>query len=90
MTVLNGKAGALVIAAMVRSGAIAAVAVAEAALARIALRNPALNAFTTITTERALSDARRVDTMFARGEDPGPLAGVPVRRQGPLRYRRAW
>ncbi len=54
-----------------------AVAVAEAALARIALRNPTLNAFTTVTTERALSDARRVDAKLARGEDPGPLAGVP-------------
>jgi len=77
VTVLNGKAGALAIAAMVRSGATSAAAVAEAALARIALRNPALNAFTTITTERALNDARGVDAKLARGEDPGPLAGVP-------------
>ena len=77
MTVLNRKAGALAIAAMVRSGAISAAAVAEAALARIALRNPVLNAFTTITAERALNDARGVDAKLARGEDPGPLAGVP-------------
>ena len=77
MTVLNRKAGALAIAAMVRSGATSAAAVAEAALARIALRNPVLNAFTTITAERALNDARGVDAKLARGEDPGPLAGVP-------------
>ena len=78
MTVLNGKAGAVAIAALVRSGATSATAVAEAALARIALRNPVLNAFTSITTERAMSDARRIDAKLGRGEDPGPWYRVRV------------
>ncbi len=77
MTVLAASAGALEIAGAVRSGAVSAVAVAEAALARIAARNPALNAVTTLTAERALAEARNVDAQLARGDDPGPLAGVP-------------
>ena len=68
---------ALSIAAAVRGGALSAVEVAEAALARIAARDPALNSFTAVTEARALADARAVDASFARGDDPGPLAGAP-------------
>lgn len=70
-------AEAATIAEAVRSRAVSAVAVAEAALARIAARNPTLNAFTDVTADRALAEARAVDEALARGEDPGPLAGVP-------------
>lgn len=72
---LDGDAGA--IAAAVRSRAVTAEEVAEAALARILARNPVLNAFTDITAGRALTTARSVDAALARGDDPGPLAGVP-------------
>lgn len=37
-----------------------------------------LNAFITSTPERALEAARSVDASFARGDDLGPLAGVPL------------
>jgi aspartyl-tRNA(Asn)/glutamyl-tRNA(Gln) amidotransferase subunit A len=52
-------------------------------LAREALRfaeeqNPATNAYLHFSPERALSAAARVDEKIARGEDAGPLAGVPV------------
>ncbi len=52
-------------------------------LAREALRfaeaeNPKTNAYLHFCPERALSAARSVDEKLARGEDPGPLAGVPV------------
>ena len=40
--------------------------------------NPATNAYLRFSPERALEAARRVDDRLARGEDPGPLAGVPV------------
>ena len=40
--------------------------------------NPATNAYLTFSAERALEAARRVDAKLAAGEDPGPLAGVPV------------
>ncbi len=36
-----------------------------------------VHAFITITDERALAQAKKVDDLLARGEDPGPLAGVP-------------
>ena len=40
--------------------------------------NPKTNAFLHFCPERALEAARRVDERLARGEEPGPLAGVPV------------
>ncbi len=48
------------------------------ALAFAREENPKTNAFLTFSEDRALSAARRVDEKLARGEDPGPLAGVPV------------
>ena len=64
------------IAAGVRSGATSALDVTRATLARIEDANPTLNAFTTVTTERALAVAGAVDAKRAAGTDPGPLAGV--------------
>ena len=40
--------------------------------------NPKTNAYLHFSPERALANAKRVDEQLARGEDPGPLAGVPV------------
>jgi aspartyl-tRNA(Asn)/glutamyl-tRNA(Gln) amidotransferase subunit A len=40
--------------------------------------NPKTNAYLHFSPERALTNAKRVDEQVARGEDPGPLAGVPV------------
>ncbi len=40
--------------------------------------NPKTNAYLHFSPERALAGAKRVDEQLARGEDPGPLAGVPV------------
>jgi aspartyl-tRNA(Asn)/glutamyl-tRNA(Gln) amidotransferase subunit A len=37
-----------------------------------------IHAFITLTAERARAQARAVDEKIAAGEDPGPLAGVPV------------
>jgi aspartyl-tRNA(Asn)/glutamyl-tRNA(Gln) amidotransferase subunit A len=41
-------------------------------------RNPSTNAYLHFSPERALRSAVRVDEKVARGEDPGPLAGVPI------------
>ena len=65
------------IAAGVRAGALSARDIVQAALSRIDRLNPELNAFTTVTRERALKKAAAVDAAVARGRDPGPLAGVP-------------
>lgn len=40
--------------------------------------NPKTNAYLHFCEERAMDAARRVDARIARGEDPGPLGGVPV------------
>lgn len=40
--------------------------------------NPKTNAYLTFSPERALAAAKAVDHTIARGEVPGPLAGVPI------------
>ena len=65
------------IVARVRAGEISPVRVVEQALARVAELNPTLNAIVTLNP-RALDDAREVERRVARGNDVGPLAGVPV------------
>ncbi|MBI0536242.1 amidase [Roseomonas sp. KE2513] len=66
------------IAARVRAREVSAEEVARDALARIEAANPAINAVVQFMPEEALASARAVDAAIARGEDPGPLAGVPV------------
>lgn len=68
---------ALDIAGAVRSGETTAGDVVDAHLARIDESNPALRALTVVFAEHARAEAVRVDEMIARGDDPGPLAGVP-------------
>jgi Asp-tRNA(Asn)/Glu-tRNA(Gln) amidotransferase A subunit family amidase len=49
----------------------------EHALARIDALNPKVNAFVAIDAEAARAAADEVDAQVARGEDVGPLAGIP-------------
>jgi amidase len=65
-------------AALVRSRQVSAAEVAQAALDRVAQANPALNAIVESRPADVLAQARAIDAALARGEDPGPLAGVPV------------
>ncbi len=51
---------------------------AQRALDHAAGENPKTDAYLHFSPERALTAARRVDDLLARGEDPGPLGGVPV------------
>jgi len=51
---------------------------AAAALEFARAENPKTNAYLHFCPERAMAAARRVDEKLARGEDPGPLGGVPV------------
>jgi aspartyl-tRNA(Asn)/glutamyl-tRNA(Gln) amidotransferase subunit A len=51
---------------------------ASQALRYAEAQNPKTNAYLHFAPERALAAAARVDEKLARGEDPGPLAGVPV------------
>jgi aspartyl-tRNA(Asn)/glutamyl-tRNA(Gln) amidotransferase subunit A len=69
---------ALQIAADVRAGATTALAEAERSLEAIRARNEELNVFVHVDEDSTLARARRVDEQVSRGEDPGPLAGVPL------------
>lgn len=61
----------------VRRGELKAVEVLDECLAAIDSGNGPLNAFVHVDAELARTAADRVDEAVARGEDPGPLAGVP-------------
>jgi len=52
--------------------------IARQALKFAEAENPKTNAYLTFAPERALAAARAVDQKIAAGEDPGPLAGVPI------------
>jgi amidase len=62
----------------VRSGEATAREVTESALARLAAVNPKINAVVHEFPDEALAEADRVDAVRRAGDDPGPLAGVPV------------
>jgi amidase len=61
----------------VRGREVSPVEIVAAALARADALDPALNALVT-RNPAALEEARAVEARLERGEDPGPLAGVPV------------
>ena len=66
------------IAALVRAREVSATQVAQSALARLDAVNPMINAVVDHRPDEVLARAREVDQAIARGEDAGPLAGVPV------------
>ncbi len=54
-----------------------AVELAEGFLARLTTIGPRFNAVVTVTSERAITEARAADEIFAAGRDRGPLTGIP-------------
>jgi aspartyl-tRNA(Asn)/glutamyl-tRNA(Gln) amidotransferase subunit A len=69
---------ALEIADRVRSGDTTASRVLDEALSAIERLEPELHAFLEVLAGRAEAEARAVDRKLESGDDPGPLAGVPV------------
>ncbi|HZQ59298.1 MAG TPA: Asp-tRNA(Asn)/Glu-tRNA(Gln) amidotransferase subunit GatA [Acidimicrobiales bacterium] len=69
---------AAAIAADVRAGRRTAESIVEDALGLVAARDGDVHAFLHVDTEGAIAAARAVDARVARGEEPGPLAGVPL------------
>ncbi|MEE1784639.1 Asp-tRNA(Asn)/Glu-tRNA(Gln) amidotransferase subunit GatA [Streptomyces sp. SP17BM10] len=65
-------------ASAIAKGEVSAVEVAQAHLDRIDAVDKKVNAFLHVDTEGALSAAKAVDEKRAKGEDLGPLAGVPL------------
>ncbi|MET0595992.1 MAG: amidase, partial [Polyangiaceae bacterium] len=68
---------AIELATRIRSREVSAEEVTEAHLARIEARNPALSAVVRIDPDAVRKRAREADHALARGEDWGPLHGVP-------------
>ena len=64
--------------ALIRTRELSAEEAVKATLARIDRLNPGLNAIVQRRDDEALAEARALDARLAQGEDPGPLAGVPV------------
>jgi aspartyl-tRNA(Asn)/glutamyl-tRNA(Gln) amidotransferase subunit A len=62
----------------ITSGSTRAVDLAASYYERIAEVNPRLNAYLSLTKERAMAQAARVDEAAAKGEPLPPLAGIPV------------
>ncbi|MCP1246580.1 AtzE family amidohydrolase [Acetobacter cerevisiae] len=65
------------IAHRIRAGEVSAVQIVQQTLQTIRERNSVYNAVTRLLDERALKAAAEVDARLARGEQVGPLAGVP-------------
>ncbi|MGA7857979.1 MAG: Asp-tRNA(Asn)/Glu-tRNA(Gln) amidotransferase subunit GatA [Terracidiphilus sp.] len=62
----------------IAAGSVKAADVAAGYYDRIAKVNPRLNVYLSLTKERALEQAARVDAAAAKGDPLGPLAGIPV------------
>ncbi|HVW31939.1 MAG TPA: Asp-tRNA(Asn)/Glu-tRNA(Gln) amidotransferase subunit GatA [Acidimicrobiia bacterium] len=74
---LTGRTAAE-LAGLVRAGDVSAVEVTDAHLAQIEAQDGAVRSFLCVAPEVARAAAAAVDAARARGEELGPLAGVPV------------
>jgi amidase len=66
------------VAAAVRAKKVSAKEVAQSALARLDAVNPKINAVIEHRPDEVLAQAVAIDAAISRGEELGPLAGVPV------------
>jgi Asp-tRNA(Asn)/Glu-tRNA(Gln) amidotransferase A subunit family amidase len=62
----------------IRAKRLSPVELTRALLDRIAALNPAINAYCLVTSEMALKQATEAEAAVARGDELGPLHGVPV------------
>lgn len=65
-------------AAQIRARHLSATEVAQSMLSRIERIDPGLHAYARTTPELALAQAREADARQARGDELGPLHGVPI------------
>ena len=65
-------------AELVRTKKVSPVQLVRACLERIERLDPKLNAFITVTAERALAEARAAEADVQRGRWKGPLHGIPI------------
>lgn len=70
-------AGVTELGAWLRSGAVTSVELTQLALDRLRRYGPELNCVATLTEALAMDQARRANADLARGNDRGPLHGIP-------------
>ena len=63
---------------LISNGGVSSTELTELYLARIEEIDPQLNAYVTVTPELALDQAAKADEATARGENLGPLHGLPI------------
>lgn len=66
------------LARLIRTKEVSPVEIVEQSLLRIEALNPLVNAFCTVVAEQARAAAKEAEEKVMRGEDLGPLHGVPV------------
>ncbi|KWV60868.1 amidase [Bradyrhizobium macuxiense] len=66
------------LASLIKSRKVSAKEAAQAGLARLDAVNPKINAVVDHRPDDVLAQAASIDAAIARGDDVGPLAGVPV------------
>jgi len=66
------------LAGRIRAGEVSPVAAVEAHLDRIHELDPEINAYVTVTADRARERAREIEAAVEAGDPVGPLCGVPV------------
>jgi 1-carboxybiuret hydrolase len=68
---------AIALSKAIKNSDTTATATIEATLNQIERRNPQINCFTAILSQRAIARAKIIDAAIASGNEPGILAGVP-------------
>jgi aspartyl-tRNA(Asn)/glutamyl-tRNA(Gln) amidotransferase subunit A len=66
------------LAALIAKRAVSPLEVLDAHLAVIARVNPKLNAIVTLVADQAREQAKALETVLMRGDQVGPLAGLPI------------
>lgn len=66
------------VAGLIKSGDITAEETARSFLDRIGRIDKTLNAYITVTADTAIEQAKEIDSRRSKGEDIGPLGGVPM------------
>jgi aspartyl-tRNA(Asn)/glutamyl-tRNA(Gln) amidotransferase subunit A len=66
------------VSARIRARTVTSTDLVNACLARIEIYNPKLDAFITVTRERALAQAKALDAEQQAGKLRGPLHGIPI------------
>jgi len=78
------------LAARIRRREVSPVEVMEATIARIEKRNPSLNALVFTDFDGARKEAAKAEERLAKGEDVGPLHGVPCALKDLFDFKPGW